>query len=143
MALVALVDNFKLDTLDVSYESKGFCHAFMSKEKSEIPKIAQAFKSEGYFLETITAFDKGDGIRLLYIFNKHNKVHRTVIYLDVAYDEDVDTIVPVFAAANWFESEIYDMFGLKFSGHPCLKRLLTPEGMKGFPLLKSWKSGEE
>ncbi|GAB4443169.1 MAG: hypothetical protein OHK0040_14070 [bacterium] len=143
MAIVALVDNFSMEKLDVSYEAKGFCHAYYLKEKNQISKIAQAFKEEGYFLETITAFDKGDGLKMLYIFNVHHKVHRTVVYFDVAYNDEVETITSVYPSADWFESEVYDMFGVTFKGHPNLKRLLTPEGMKGFPLLKSWNPEEE
>lgn len=143
MALVTLVDNFRMEKLDVSYETKGFCHAYQLNDKSEMPKIAQAFKEEGYFLETITAYDKGDGLKMLYVFNTFQKVHRTVIYLDVAYNGETDTITSVFPSADWFESEVYDMFGIIFKGHPNLKRLLTPEGMMGFPLLKSWNPEEE
>jgi NADH-quinone oxidoreductase subunit C len=80
---------------------------------------------------------------MLYIFNRYSTVHRTVIYFDVAYNDEVETVVPVFPSADWFESEVYDMFGITFKGHPNLKRLLTPEGMKGFPLLKSWNPEEE
>ncbi len=143
MALVALVDNFNLEKIEVTYEARGFCHAYHLKDKSKLPEIARAFKEEGYFLETITAFDKGDGLRLLYIYNMFHRVHRTVIYADAAYDDEILSITSVFPSANWLESEVYDMFGIKFSGHPDLKRLLTPEGMKGFPLLKSWKPEEE
>jgi NADH-quinone oxidoreductase subunit D len=49
------------------------------------------------------------------------------------------SISSVYASANWFEREIYDMFGIQFSGHPDLKRLLLPESSTIFPLLKSFK----
>ncbi len=143
MALVALVDNFSLTKIDISYEAKGFNHAYLLEKKEEIVDIAKAFKDEGYFLETITAFDKGDGLRMIYLFNVHHKVHRTAVYFDSPYDAELQSITNVFPSANWFESEVYDMFGVTFKGHPDLKRLLTPEGMKGFPLLKSWKPEEE
>lgn len=143
MALVALVDNFSLTKIDISYEAKGFNHAYLLEKKEEIVDIAKAFKDEGYFLETITAFDKGDALRMVYLFNVHHKVHRTAVYFDLPYDAELQSITNVFPSANWFESEVYDMFGVTFKGHPDLKRLLTPEGMKGFPLLKSWKPEEE
>lgn len=143
MALVALVDNFSLTKIDISYEAKGFNHAYLLEKKEEIVDIARAFKDEGYFLETITAFDKGDGLRMIYLFNVHHKVHRTAVYFDSPYNAELQSITNVFPSANWFESEVYDMFGVTFKGHPDLKRLLTPEGMKGFPLLKSWKPEEE
>jgi NADH-quinone oxidoreductase subunit C len=50
----------------------------------------------------------------------------------------VASSVEIFAAANWFEREAYDMFGILFSGHPDLRRLLTDYGFQGFPLRKDF-----
>jgi NADH-quinone oxidoreductase subunit C len=50
----------------------------------------------------------------------------------------VASAVEIFAAANWFEREAYDMFGILFTGHPDLRRLLTDYGFQGFPLRKDF-----
>ena len=50
----------------------------------------------------------------------------------------VPSACPVFASANWFEREIYDLFGVLFSGHPDLRRLLTDYGFEGHPLRKDF-----
>ncbi len=66
-------------------------------------------------------------------------LHR--IRLKVRLDEDdavMPSITPVYPAANWFERECYDLYGIRFDGHPDLKRILLYDGFVGHPLRKDY-----
>ena len=64
--------------------------------------------------------------------------HRIRVKAALREDEMCPSIVSVFPAANWFEREIFDMFGILFSGHPDLRRILTDYGFRGHPLRKDF-----
>ena len=55
------------------------------------------------------------------------------------HDASVDTVSDIWPAANWFEREAFDLFGIEFKGNDNLKRLLTPDGFEGHPLRKDFR----
>lgn len=63
---------------------------------------------------------------------------RIRVKIAVREDELVPTLIGVFESANWYEREIFDMFGILFAGHPDLRRLLTDYGFRGHPLRKDF-----
>ncbi|GJE16205.1 NADH-quinone oxidoreductase subunit C [Methylobacterium marchantiae] len=66
--------------------------------------------------------------------------HNSRIRVKVQTDDQtpVPSVIDVFPAANWFERETYDLYGILFSGHPDLRRLLTDYGFEGHPLRKDF-----
>ena len=92
-------------------------------------------------LVDITAIDypqAADRFEVVYHFLSMYRNHR--IRVKVAVDEFamVPSLIPVYPAANWFEREVFDMFGILFSGHPDLRRILTDYGFRGHPLRKDF-----
>jgi NADH-quinone oxidoreductase subunit C len=63
---------------------------------------------------------------------------RIRVKLETDETAPVPSSVEVFSAANWFEREAYDMYGILFSGHPDLRRILTDYGFQGYPLRKDF-----
>jgi NADH-quinone oxidoreductase subunit C len=53
-------------------------------------------------------------------------------------DPVVDSLVPIWPGANWLEREIFDLFGIQFTGHPDLRRILLPDDWEGYPLRKDY-----
>jgi len=66
------------------------------------------------------------------------KNQRIRIKLEVGEDETVASAVGVYPAANWFEREVFDMYGVPFGDHPDLRRILTDYGFSGYPLRKDF-----
>lgn len=64
--------------------------------------------------------------------------HRIRVKCAVREDEMLASIIEIHATANWFEREVYDMFGVLFTGHPDLRRILTDYGFRGHPLRKDF-----
>ena len=63
---------------------------------------------------------------------------RIRVKIEVAEGEAVTSIIDVFPGANWFERETYDLYGVPFTGHPDMRRLLTDYGFEGHPLRKDF-----
>jgi len=64
--------------------------------------------------------------------------HRVRLRTAVREEDMVPSIVDVHPSANWFEREVFDMFGILFTGHPDLRRILTDYGFRGYPLRKDF-----
>ena len=70
---------------------------------------------------------------ILYSFPKNERVR---VKTSIADGEAIPTVTDLWRTANWLEREAYDMFGVTFTGHPDLRRILLPDGWVGFPLRK-------
>jgi NADH-quinone oxidoreductase subunit C len=75
------------------------------------------------------------------IYNLYNLTTHERFFIKVLADDSepgLPTLTGLYRSANWFEREIYDMFGVRFDGHPNLKRILMYDGFEGHPLRKDY-----
>ena len=89
----------------------------------------------------ITAVDwpeRDDRFEVVYHFLSMPQNQRVRVKIAVAEDEVVPSITDLHPSANWFEREVFDMYGVMFSGHPDLRRILTDYGFRGYPLRKDF-----
>jgi len=63
---------------------------------------------------------------------------RVRVKIEVGEDETVESIIGIFPGADWFERETYDLYGIPFTGHPDMRRILTDYGFEGHPLRKDF-----
>lgn len=75
---------------------------------------------------------------VIYHFLSMYQNQRVRLRVAVREDDIVASITDVYPSANWYEREVFDMFGILFSGHPDLRRILTDYGFRGHPLRKDF-----
>jgi NADH-quinone oxidoreductase subunit C len=120
---------------------------FVRVEADAVARVARFLRDELAFdfLMYITAVDypAEDKITLVYHYYSYRDDLEFMVKADVPRRGGVTrSVAHLYAAADWLEREVYDLFGVTFDGHPDLTRLLTPEGFTGHPLLKDFTSAD-
>ncbi len=72
-----------------------------------------------------------------HLLSLHNN-GRIRVKCEIGEDQTIASVIPVFACADWFEREAFDMYGIVFFGHPDLRRILTDYNFEGYPLRKDF-----
>jgi NADH/F420H2 dehydrogenase subunit C len=115
----------------------------------QLQPVVQHLKEDPAFLcdylANLTSVDYPDRFEVVY--HLYSTVHQGGPLVLKAYADKADPVVPsltpLYAGANFQEREVYDMMGIRFSGHPHLKRILMWEGFAGYPLRKDYPLGYE
>ncbi len=116
---------------------------YMVVESSIITDVLQVLRDQEQFdyCVDVTALHypnrerQFDVIWILYSFPRNERIRVKTMIAD---GETLPSSVSIWPTANWLEREVYDMFGIRFDGHPDLKRILLPDGWKGYPLRKDY-----
>ncbi|AUX48977.1 NADH dehydrogenase subunit C [Sorangium cellulosum] len=98
------------------------------------------------YLECITGVDYPDLKKIAVVYHIYSYTKTRRVVLKALLDREspaLPTLVNVWSAANWQERECFDLLGVRFEGHPDLRRLLLPEDWEGHPLRKDWQEKAE
>ena len=131
---------------DVGPLSEPKIDAFAVVKRERIVEVCQFLKREADlaldFLEDLTAVDWPKRNVIEVVYHLLSYTHRHSIVLKVELDRaspSVATVEGVWKTANWFEREVYDLFGVTFEGHPDLRRIMLPDDWQGHPLRKDYQ----
>ncbi len=116
---------------------------FMVVDRSIAHEVLRILREEfafNYLVDATTVhFPKNERpFEMVWILYRHSKNERIRVKAAFAEGEPVPTVTDLWPTANWMEREIFDMFGIKFTGHPDLKRILMPDDWQGHPLRKDY-----
>ena len=107
----------------------------------EIAKFCRDEISFDYLLDITSIDDFGEEPRFEIVYHLYSILHGAHVRLKLRVSEDVgvlDTVSDIWPTADWHERETYDMMGIKFNGHPDLRRILMWDGYPFFPLRKDF-----
>src|SRR5256885_10226700 len=115
-------------------------YTILPTDLREIAKLCRDDLSCDYLIDITSIDNFGEDPRFEIVYELYSltlAVHLR-LQLKIGEDEEVDTVPDLWPTANWHEREIYDMMGIKFKGHPDLRRILMWEGYPFFPLRKEF-----
>ncbi len=102
-------------------------------------RVAREMKDRRFFLETVTAVDFLEYFHLIYLFSTyHEACFRVMARVKLLREIRPFSVWDIYPEAIWLEREVYDFFGIRFQGHPDLKRIINPDDAEYFPLLKNF-----
>ena len=134
------------DLISEPTEFRGEVSAKISDAERIVEICAFAKKDLGFdYLVDVSSIDNyGEDPRWTIVYHLYGIAHKQYLRLSVGVSEEkseLPTVTTVWRTADWHEREIYDMMGVRFRGHPDLRRILMWEGYPYFPLRKDFPLG--
>ena len=133
-------DALKTLAVDAKYDR---AELTLTVAAESVRAAAEAAKAAGYnFLEDVTCVDwypSEPRFQITYHILSHSLKARLRLAVRLSGEHPaVDSIIPVWPSANFYEREVFDLFGVHFGGHPNLRRIMMPEDWQGHPLRKDY-----
>lgn len=134
---------------DALYEFDGYQEHNFFLSVGNVHDVIDWLKGEGFnFLTDLTGSHYPDkkGAQFQVVYHIHHLSQNLRLRLKVDLPEDnleIPTLTDLYAAANWMERETFDFFGIQFTGHPNLTRILNVDDMDYHPMLKAYALEDE
>ena len=142
------VSKLKESFPDESLKETEFMGEITMEVRKEILKdILSLLKNSGFdVLMDLTGIDyikPSKQTTVLYWLHNSSNYNRIRITVTAPRNTTLPSVVDLWEGADWYERELFDLFGINFFGHPDLKRILMPDDWSGHPLLKDYSLTEE
>ena len=129
-------------TIEVQRQSLlDICHILRDDSELEFCQLMDVCGVDYSDYRSESLHEKYDGPRFAVVYHLLSLANNCRLRLRVFLEEDfpvVDSVIDIWASANWFERETFDLFGFVFDGHPDLRRILTDYGFIGHPFRKDF-----
>lgn len=119
-------------------------HTYIRVESGNIVEICKYLKEKHHFIflcDMIGTDRYTSDERFEVLYNMMNLRTQDRIFIKIRVEEEnpiVQSVISIWKAAGWYEREVYDMFGVRFTGHPDFRRIFMPEDFEYFPLRKEF-----
>ena len=141
-SIAAAVEAFDADAVRAGRLDRG--ELTLEIAPGKIASICGFLKYDQQFvrLSTVTAVDRYPSEpRFEVVYHLHSIEHNSRVRLKCRVrgeDPVIDSVTGVWRSADWYEREVFDLFGIRFLGHPDLRRILMPDDWEGYPLRKDY-----
>lgn len=145
-----IIEKIKLKFGEIVLESKfdGVVDPYLKIVSSSVKEVAFFLRDDSElsfdYLMCLSGVDYAKGLLgVVYQFYSLKNRHKITIKVEIAAEQpELPSIVSAFPSANWHEREAFDMFGIIFTDHPDLRRILLPDDWVGYPLRKDYNFPE-
>jgi NADH-quinone oxidoreductase subunit C len=141
-AIASAVETFDADAIVAGAFDRG--ELTLEIAPGKIVSICGFLKYDQKFvrLSTVTAVDRYPAEpRFEVVYHLHSVVHKQRVRLKCRVygaDPAIESVTSVWRGANWYEREVFDLFGIRFLNHPDLRRIMLPDDWEGHPLRKDY-----
>ena len=135
------------DAVDAYTEGEGVKDPFCKVKAERLVEVCAYLRDDPSlrmnFLQCLTAVDNKEVLTTVYHLYAYPHRHSFVFKVDVARESPVcPSVSAIWSTADWLERESFDLMGIRYTGHPDLRRILMPDDWEGHPLRKDYKEKE-